>query len=75
MCHAASARRSSALRLAGPVVSSQLRTAAETGVSSLLLVPVGLATDSAQRVSFVVTFSLCLGTGSLQSVRRDVRCE
>ena len=68
MCHAAGAGGSSTDGLLGPVVSAELGTVAETGILSLLLVPVRLATSSAQGVCLVVTFALCLSTCTLHSI-------
>ena len=65
--HAAGARGSSADSLLGPVVPAELGAATETSIFTLLLVPVGLATSSANGVSLVVTFALGLSSSTLQS--------
>ena len=67
MCHAAGAGGSSRLGLAGPVVSAKLGTTTEAGILALLLVPVGLATASADRMSLVVTFTLSLSSSTLNA--------
>ena len=66
MCHAAGADSSSALCFAGPVVSAELASTAETCVFALLLVPVGLAGPPADGVALVVTFTLRLSSCTLK---------
>jgi len=60
MSHSSSARSISPLSLARPVVSSGLGSSATASASAslLLLVPVLLSTESAQRVRLVVSSSL-----------------
>ena len=65
MRHAASAGGSSADGLLGPVVPTELGTAAETSVLALLLVPVGLSTSAGNGVSLVVALALSLSTSTL----------